>query len=314
MKAISRINFQKVKIHKIAGIIWVVIRFLLLIGLSFMIVYPVFVKFVTSVKSASDLADASIVFLPKNFNFNSYKIVFKAVEYPLTFLKTIAYTSMTSALQVCSCMLAAYGLARFQFKGRQLIFAATLFTLIVPPQTMMLPLYMRFKYFSIFNLFQYTGHLSGMDLTAGGFPFPLVMLSVTAVAFKNGLYIFMLRQYYKNMPVVLEEAAYIDGCGPFKTFFKIMLPGSLPMIVTIFLFSFVWQWNDTFYVQTLAPKLPTLVNKMFNMSFNIGTGSEILDKFLDSPKFFLLVTPLIILYIFAQRFFTQSIEKSGIVG
>ena len=117
------------------------------------------------------------------------------------------------------------------------------------------------------------------------------------------------------MPLVLEEAAYIDGCGPFRTFIRIMVPGSMPMIITVFLFSFVWQWNDAYYVQTLAPNLPTLSNKMFGMVFNnIGTGSDILNQFLESPKFFLLVLPLIILYIFAQRFFTQSIVKSGIVG
>jgi len=155
--------------------------------------------------------------------------------------------------------------------------------------------------------------MNGIDLTNTLIPF--ILLSVTANAFRNGLYIFLFRQYYKNLPYVLEEAAYLDGCGPLKTFYKIMLPGSVSMIITVFLFSFVWQWNDNFYPSQFASNMPFLTVKLLNMHFaTLGTFSDMYNASLVTPKFFLLVTPLIFLYIFAQRFFTESIERSGIVG
>lgn len=307
------IVLEKIRLHKIFRWIWVITRLVLLVGLSFMILYPIFVKFMTSIKSAGDLADPSIIFLPKHPTFNTYEIVFNAVGYPKTLLFTVLFTSMISLIQISSCIFVAYGLARFRFWGRKLVFGMTILTLIVPPQTMLLPLYFRFKYFSFLNLFKLWGNFEGIDFIDTIIPF--LLLSATAVAFKNGLYIFLLRQYFKNMPFVLEEAAYIDGCGPFKTFYRIMIPGALPMILTVFLLSFVWQWNDTYYTQTLSPNISTLSNKMFGMVFHyIGTGSDIINQFLESSKFFLLVSPLVVLYIFTQRFFTESIEKSGIVG
>ena len=118
------------------------------------------------------------------------------------------------------------------------------------------------------------------------------------------------------MPIVLEEAAYIDGCGPYKTFLKIMLPGSGPMIITVFLFSFVWQWNDYYYTSILAPELPVLSRILMNMNFEQlnSASSDFNLAVINAPKFLLLILPLVILYLFTQRFFTQSIESSGIVG
>jgi len=289
------------------------LRAVLMVGLSFMVLFPLFVKFMASIKSAGDLADPSIIFFPRNPSFQSYKIVFEAVEYPKTILYTIFFTGIISVLQCFSCVLTGYGLARFNFRGKGAVFAMTVFTLVVPPQTILLPLFIRFKYFSLFNLFRYSGEFSGTDLT--GTVLPVILLALTANAFKNGLYIFLLRQHFKNMPGVLEEAAYIDGCGPLKTFWKIMLPGSRPMLLAVFLFSFVWQWNDVYYAQTLNPQSGLLANKMFGMSFDfIGTSSAILNRFLEFPKFILLIVPLLVLYLFTQRFFTESIENSGIVG
>ena len=125
----------------------------------------------------------------------------------------------------------------------------------------------------------------------------------------------MLRQHFKNMPMALEEAAYIDGCGPFRTFLRIMLPGSVPMLVTVFLFSFVWQWNDTVYSGIFFPEIPTLANKLYGMVFTtMGAGTTLMSAVLESPKFFLLITPIVILYLFTQKLFVQSISRSGIVG
>jgi multiple sugar transport system permease protein len=302
-----------VKNFKVNENAWKIVRMILLVGLAFMVVYPMFFRFVVSIKSIADNADPTVLFIPKNPTFFNYVTVFRAIDYPRVFTYTVLFTMMTSLLQMASCMIVAYGLARFKFWGSKIIFACVLATMIIPPQTIILPLSLQFQYFNLMNLFKFTGGINGIDLTGTALPF--IMLSVTAMAFKNGLFVFLLRQYYKNLPVALEEAAYIDGCGPMKTFYKIMLPGSVPILVAVFLFSFVWQWNDTIYSASLGSKLPLLTNKLLGLNFiTLGTAADIYNATLQTPKFFLLVAPLVLLYIFTQKFFTESIERSGITG
>ena len=293
--------------------IWKLMRFVLLVGLSFMILYPVFVKFSASLKSTADMMDSTVVFIPKNPTLQNYKIVLNSVNYALTLLMTVLFCLVQSLLQLASCSLVAYGIARFKFKGHKLLFGMAVLTLIIPPQIILLPLYIRFHFFGITNIFQFSGIFSGVDLINTYWPF--LLLSGTALGFKNGLYIYLLRQHFKNMPMALEEAAYIDGCGPFRTFLRIMLPGSVPMLVTVFLFSFVWQWNDTVYSGIFFPEIPTLANKLYGMVFTtMGAGTSLMSAVLESPKFFLLITPIVILYLFTQKLFVQSISRSGIVG
>lgn len=293
--------------------IWKLMRFVLLVGLSFMILYPVFVKFSASLKSTADMMDSTVVFIPKNPTLQNYKIVLNSVNYTLTLLMTVLFCLVQSLLQLASCSLVAYGIARFKFKGHKLLFGMAVLTLIIPPQIILLPLYIRFHFFGITNIFQFSGIFSGVDLINTYWPF--LLLSGTALGFKNGLYIYLLRQHFKNMPMALEEAAYIDGCGSFRTFLRIMLPGSVPMLVTVFLFSFVWQWNDTVYSGIFFPEIPTLANKLYGMVFTtMGAGTTLMSAVLESPKFFLLITPIVILYLFTQKLFVQSISRSGIVG
>ena len=250
--------------------IWKLMRFVLLVGLSFMILYPVFVKFSASLKSTADMMDSTVVFIPKNPTLQNYKIVLNSVNYALTLLMTVLFCLVQSLLQLASCSLVAYGIARFKFKGHKLLFGMAVLTLIIPPQIILLPLYIRFHFFGITNIFQFSGIFSGVDLINTYWPF--LLLSGTALGFKNGLYIYLLRQHFKNMPMALEEAAYIDGCGPFRTFLRIMLPGSVPMLVTVFLFSFVWQWNDTVYSGIFFPEIPTLANKLYGILISNTAG------------------------------------------
>ena len=305
---------QKMNREKLAGAVWAVLRTILLIGIAFLILYPLFVKVITAFKGAEDLYDPTVQFIPKHFTLDNFKAVWIGVNYPITFLRTVGYVLLLSLLQLASCTMVAYGVARFRFPGQKILFALVIFALVIPPQMILLPLYLRFHWFNPAQIFNFGGTLTGITLTGSIWPF--VLLSATAVAFKNSLYIFMLRQHFKNVPVVLEEAAYIDGCGDFKTFYRIILPGAVPMLVTVFLFSFVWQWNDYYYTQVLAPMLPMLNVELMSLDFsNLSSlATNLQSSMLSAPKFLLLIAPLVILYLFTQRFFVESIEKTGIVG
>ena len=150
---------------------------------------------------------------------------------------------------------------------------------------------------------------------------PLIILSVFGLAFKNGLYIFMMRQFFKGVPDELEESAYIDGSGVFRTFFKIIIPLSIPMMVTVFLFAFSWQWTDNFYVGTTffsTQKIYLFTHFIRNVDDIIPVGNtDVLTNYLTAFRNtagLLILIPLIVVFLFCQRFLIQGIERSGITG
>ena len=317
MKNRNTAKSKKMNLYHVSKWLWAIFRTVLIIGLGFMIIQPVIMQLSSSFKSISDLYDGSVYLIPKNPTLYNYRRVWEYLEYPLRFVNSLLYCGGCSLLQLASCSLVAYGLARFKFKGRGIVMGMVIFTLIIPPQTVLLSLYLQFQYFSPLSIFTLGMSLKGINLI--GTPWPLLILSATAVGFKNGLYIFMLRQHFKNLPKALEEAASIDGCGAFQTFFRVVLPGALPMMASILLFSFVWQWNDYFYTTILTPGM-----KIFTTVLS-GTGSSIArmdgqvignmqNMLYDSAAFVLFIIPLIVLYLFTQKGFVQSIERSGLVG
>ena len=154
---------------------------------------------------------------------------------------------------------------------------------------------------------------------------PFIIQAITCMGFKNGLYIYMLRQFFKGMPKELEEAAYIDGSGKLKTFTKIMVPSAVPMMVTVFLFGFVWQWTDSFYSTLYIPAQKVLSNALTSLTAEVysqyesfgGTMNFISPGFasmMNNTGVILTIIPLILLYFVCQKSFVEGIERSGIVG
>ena len=308
------IRIQKMlSIHRAARWSWTIVRAVLIIGVAFMILYPLLIKLTVSLRSYSDSLDPMVFFVPKNPTLANFRVAFTALDYPRTALYSLLFCAAVSLLQTASCTMAAYSFSRFRYFGRNILFALSIVTLAIPPQVMLLPLFIKFHYFNPLALFQFGGTFTGLNFIDT--PIPFILLSVTCMGFKNGLYIYMLRQYFINVPNVLEEAANIDGCGTFKIFYRIMLPGAMPMLVSVFLFSFVWQWNDYYYTAMLAPNLQLLTTRIFTSAESIlGHGADYWQAVTASPKILLMMAPLIVLYVFTQRFFVESVEKSGIVG
>ena len=163
-----------------------------------------------------------------------------------------------------------------------------------------------------------------MELTQNGINlhgtyFPFVLLSLTGLAFKNGLYIFMLRQFFRGIPDELEESAYMDGSGTFRTFMQIILPLSIPMMITVFLFAFCWQWTDDFYTMKFlnTTTSPSLLVKFIDIPSSLRldyAGKALYESAIRNTCGLLIVLPLVILYAFFQRFLVQGIEHSGIAN
>ena len=147
---------------------------------------------------------------------------------------------------------------------------------------------------------------------------PFILLSLTGLAFKNGLYIFMLRQFFRGVPDELEESAYMDGAGTFRTFLQIILPLSVPMMVTVFLFAFCWQWTDTFYTGVFFNNSNTnLLVDIVGIPPSLKleyAGQSLYYTAIRNTCGLLIIMPLVVLYAFGQKFLVQGIENSGLAN
>lgn len=296
-----------------------IVRALLMFGLCFMIIQPMITRFSMSFMTEQDLYDSTIVMLPRHLTLENYKIVADLTGLPTSMLNTLWLSLLMSACQIVSCTLVAYGFARFEFPLKKFWFACVIALIIIPPQTISTALYTTFARFDIFGIFKLT---TGAPLNLRQSIWPYVMMCLTCMGLKDGLYIFMMRQYFKSVPESLEEAAYVDGCGTMHTFLKIMLPDATPIIASCFLFSFVWQWTDLFYsrnfltgFKTYSVQLSTMASRMGRYFSKDATQSVVVPNGrqlqLISIAVLVCCIPLIILYCFTQRTFVESLAMTG---
>lgn len=309
------------KIHPLQ-FIWKLVRAVIIFGLCFVILYPLIQKISVAFMAEEDLLDSTVVYIAKHFTLDNFKMAWQGMYFAESFVNTLLISLTSAILQLISCTLVAYGFARFQFPFKRFWFAMVLLTMIVPPTTIMLPQYINFRYFDVFGIIK---ALTGESVNLINSPYPNILLSITSTGFKNGLYIYMLRQYFKGFPKELEEAAYVDGAGRVRTFITIMLPGSVSMMVTVFLFSFVWQWTDTFYTSLYMNDSRVLSNMLGALSYNVaaqygsvaGSISFVSSSYLsmvNNAGILLVIVPLLILYLVLQKQFVESIARSGLVS
>ena len=290
-----------------------IFRAILLFGMCFMIIQPILNKISVSLMSEADLYDSTIVLVPKHFTLANWKLVNYLMNYKTTLFNTIWVSLLVSLIEVAMCSIVGYGFSRFNFPLKRFWFFCVILVIVIPPQTISTSLFLHFRYF---NLFGKTVNLRGNML-------PYIMMCLTCQGLKNGLYIYMIRQFFMGFPFELEEAAYVDGCGPLKTFVRIMVPGAKPIITSCFLFSFVWQWTDGFYaslflgkIQLLSISLSNVVEKLGAYLTKLYGGSTLVSvgysNAILSTATLLAIFPVIILYVFCQRMFVESLASTGV--
>lgn len=282
----------------VRSLAWKIVRTVIILGLCYLILYPFIIKITNAVKPYNEFMDPTIRFISKHPTMDNINRVIEKMNFFEALKNTAVISIITAVIQTAISALVGYGFARYNFKGNKILFALVIFTLIVPPETIIMPLFLQFRFF--------IGFINLINT-----PLPMVILSLTALGLRNGLYIFMFRQYYKNVPKELDEASCLDGCNAFQTFVKIMLPPSIPIIVTILLLSFSWQWTDTVYSALFFNNMPFLSN-LIN---GVGEGESIIQgsNYVQIASL-LSILPVAVVYVFAQKFFVQSIERTGLVG
>lgn len=300
--------------------LWILVRAMLIVGLSFVILYPIIQKISTAVKDKSDLYSPIVAMIPEHYTLDNIRQAITIMDYWKTLGNTISLSAMTTILTAASCAMAGYAFARLKFKGSNLLFIGVILTILVPPTTILIPMYLNLREFSLMGLIPL---IYGKPVNLLNSYWPFVLTSLTANSLKAGLYIFIFRQFFRGVPKEVEEAAYIDGAGIGKTFMRIMMPNAIPSIVTVLLFSFVWQWNDSFYTTTYLTSSKVMATQLSALPYNLaialghGSASESDPFYLSMVQdtgVLLSILPLIIMYLFVQRYFVESIERTGIVG
>ena len=316
----------------VANVIFRLCRFVLLVGVAFVILFPFYSKISGSLMGPEDFVDVTVKLVPKTLSLDQYKYILLENGYVEAFANTFVLSFLCAALQTLSCCIIAYGFAKFKFKFNSFLFMLVIFTMVVPHIVLRHAMFMGFADLDILWIKHIIGGFKGLftqgDFMAGwnkaeGFNllnsnWPLAILSITGLAYKNGLYIFMLRQFFKGVPDELEESAYIDGSGVFRTFVTIIIPLSVPMLLTVFIFAFSWQWTDNFYTElfytTGGPTLMPSIAKVPPSLVKDYAGSTMYNSAIKNTASLLIILPLIILYLFFQKSLVQGIERSGITG
>lgn len=290
------------------SLLYSIFRFVLIFGLCYVILKPFLFKFLMSFFGKNDLLDATVKYLPRHWSDYYWSWAWNHLKISTAGWNTFKLALISGLLQVFVSTFIGYGLARFKFKGNNLLFGAVIATLLIPQQVYSIAQYLGFCWF---------GPSQSMSINLIDTVWPVYILAFCGLTVKEGLYIYLMREFFRGMPRDLENAAYVDGAGTFKTFFRVMLPNAFTMMITIFLFAFCWQWTDTsfssMYFRTIdtLPLVPYEGDFMMRVQARTDTyGSGIARN----TAVLIIIAPLIILAIICQKFLVRSISQSGLAN
>lgn len=291
------------KAYKIGEKLWVLLRLFLLIGMSFLILKPFLIKITMAFMLPDDLLDASVNLIPKHVSLHYWTAAIEGMELAKTAVNSFLLGVVVALTQLFTSALVGYGLARFSFKGRGLLYAFVIIIMLVPSSTYSIAQYLQFRY------------PFGLDFSMIDTVFPLFFMSLGGLGFKQGLYIYLFLTFFRGLPKNLEDAAMVDGAGSFRTFWSIILPNSRSVIITVLIFSFSWQWTDLNYAQLYFNNLKVIPKVITGIFIRVGLAQDPVGTAITrNAACILLILPLIAIYVFGQKYMTQSISRTGMAN
>ena len=300
----------------------IILRFLFLFGLTYLFLFPLFYMIIATIQDPSTTKDPSVVWIPTKVTLQNIKLAFDMLDYKNSILLTLAISGLSTIATLISCSMVGYGFARYNFAGKKFAFIFVILIFIVPPQTTLISTFLNFRFFDFLGIMKLLAPITGVSsVNLLNTIWTFVLPSLFASGIRSGLFIFIFRQFFAGQPKELEEAAKIDGCNAFATYLRIMVPLAVPAFITVFLFSFVWHWNDIYsstmlFTGNLKPITVMLNNMnatMLKDQINLNFSATQMRGGLAAGSL-LSIAPLLLIYIFTQRYFTESVERAGIVG
>ena len=291
-------------------------RFVVILGISYVILAPVIGLVTSSFFSNADAYSPTVFTIPMAPTLERYERALAHLHYLPTLGRTLLFSLTLTLIQLMVCSMAGYGFARFKFPLKKLLFACVVIMIVIPSYTIMLPLYVTFRNFDPLGIVTL---IAGEPINLMGTTWPVYIMTALGCGLRSGLFIYIFNQFFRGLPREIEEAAFVDGAGTWYTYFRIMLVNAMPAVITVSVFSLVWQYNDTFFGRLfLIPNEVLLSKRVATLQANIRTLDRIIDPTIQqlyvSAGIVLLMLPMVILYLLLQKKFVESVERSGIVG
>ncbi|TVP86127.1 MAG: carbohydrate ABC transporter permease [Acholeplasmataceae bacterium] len=316
IRKVTHPHLMNVRKRKAKAFFGSLIRYVFLFGLCFVILFPTIQQIMMALRAPEDVNNPAVIWIPQNWSVMNIRIAAMLLDYRNALVNTFKLSIVSMLLQLASTALAGYAFSRLRFKGSDLLFFMVILTIIIPPQALSLAQYLYFR-----------------DLRLIGREGSIYLMSGLGMGIRSGIFIYIFRSFFRGLPRELEESAMIDGASVFRTFWNVMLPNARGAMVTVGLFSFVWQWNDAYYVKIFevsTADFPLLTMRLINAAegmyaalFYTGGLRLIGQDVWANPLFLALISnvaallmmlPLLIMYLFVQKQFVESIERTGIVG
>ncbi len=303
-------------IRSVRKFLFSVFRLILIVGISYVILSPLIGVTVSSFFSNEDQYSPLVYLIPQTPTLERYELAILRMDYWRVMGNMLLYVISLTGIQLVVCSMVGYGFARFQFPMKRILFACVIVMIVLPAHTIMLPLYMTFRNFDPLWLFSMIG---GGKVNLLSTPVPMYLMSIFGTGLRSGLYIYIFNQFFRGLPKEIEEASFVDGAGTFRTFLRVMIPNAVPSIITVTLFSLVWQYNDLFYANVFNISNNVVMSRrLSSLQVTIANIDDIMDPSIQQLYVYagiiMMILPMIIIYVVLQRRFIEGVERSGIVG
>ena len=248
-------------------------------------IFPFIFMLSSSFKPLNEIFVYPIKLIPEHF-INYTEVFSEKYNFIQWYGNTLVMVFMIIVLKIGIVTLTAYAFARLRFKGRDILFLVLLSSIMIPPDAVIVPKYVIFKAFGIVDS----------------------MWSIILPSIFDVFFVFMVRQFFLAIPETLSEAAIIDGCSHFKIYSRIILPLAKPAIVTMILFTFIWAWNDYMgpYIFITSPE-----KQMLSVGIKMFQVNNAVDYGLQMAAATLVLVPILIVFLFCQKYFIEGIATSG---
>ena len=298
------------------GFVPSVLLYFTVVSIALVYIAPILSIVSTSLKDFSDMINPATMWIPRRLELSNYTAAWEAMNimpknlivpgFSLmenlrrsTMLNSILVVVPSTLLQLFFCSVAGYAFGRMDFPLKRFFFVLLILEFVVPPQAQLIPMIWTYRAFQLLNtpLVFYAPALFGHGV-------------------KGALFVFIYMQFFRKLPKEMEEAAMIDGVGPLRIFLKIMMPLAKPAYMVVFLFSIVYHWTESLLSNTLyklSPTLPVRLLILMDRSNSAITGTAITSQPVQMATGVLMMAPILIIYFFAQKTFTESIERTGLV-
>lgn len=305
LSSVKKINFAKLKRLKAVNIISKFAIYFVLICIGFIFLEPIFEMISKSIMTTKDLIDPSITWIAKHATLDNFKNAIGTLDIPTSILNSIWYSALLAIAQTFVSATTGFALSRYTFRGRNFWFVMLIIAFILPVPLLTVPRIM---------MFSTVESILGFKLI--NTVVPQFLLALLGQGTYSTMLVLIFYNFFNMIPKSLDEAAMIDGAGSLKVFYHVAIRLSISTILVVFLFSFVFNWNETYTTNTMLGDALTLVPAKLALFDNGSAGAtgNVVNEANRMAATLISIAPLLALYMVVQKQFIQGIENTGITG